>query len=156
MADEKSARARRVYDTLNATLDALEWKHTRDDEQLTIECVARGDDLPMEIEVNIDTDRQLIILLSQLPIVVPEEKRLDTAIAATIVNNKLADGSFDFNIKDGHMFFRMTSSFIESDIGSELLEYMLFCSCQTIDDFNDKFVMLGKGLLSIENFILDN
>lgn len=33
---------------------------------------------------------------------------------------------------------------------------MLVVSCHTIDDYNDKFFMLGKGMMSVENFISDN
>lgn len=156
MADEKLARAQKVYETLCATLDSHGWKYKKDEERLRIECGAQGEDLPMEISINVDSDRQLILLISHLPFVISEEKRLDVAIATSIINNKLVDGSFDYDITDGHMFFRMTSSFIESEIGNELFTYMLMCSCHTIDEYNDKFLMLGKGMISIENFISNN
>lgn len=107
----------------------------------------------MEITIRVDAERQLIMLLSHLPFVISEDKRLDVAIATSIANNGLVDGSFDFDITDGHMFFRMTSSLIESDIGSDLFTYMLMVSCRTIDDYNDRFLMLGKGMMSIEDFM---
>ena len=153
MADEKLARAQKVYQTLCAALDARNWKYKRDEENLRITCSARGDDLPMEINIAVDSNKQLIILLSHLPFIIPEDKRLDVAIATSVVNNKLVDGSFDYDITDGHMFFRMTSSFIESEIGNELFDYMLMCSCYTIDEYNDKFLMLGKGKMSIQDFL---
>lgn len=74
----------------------------------------------MEINIKVDSDRQLIVILSHLPFVIPENKRLDATVAVSVVNNKLVDGSFDYSIADGHMFFRMTSSFNESEIGNEL------------------------------------
>ena len=51
------------------------------------------------------------------------------------------------------MFFRMTNSFMESKLGEEAFAYMLFCSCQVIDEYNDKFLMLAKGMVSIEQFL---
>lgn len=153
MADEKLERAQKVYETLCATLDKHEWHYQKNEERLSIECGAQGEDLPMEFTIRVDTERQLIMLLSHLPFVISEDKRLDVAIATSIANNGLVDGSFDFDITDGHMFFRMTSSFIESDIGSELFTYMLMVSCRTIDDYNDRFLMLGKGMMSIEDFM---
>ena len=104
----------------------------------------------------VDADRQLIILLSVMPFVAPDTKRLDVAIATSIVNNKLVDGSFDYDVTSGHMIFRMTSSFIESEIDSEVFTYMLMVSCHTIDEYNDKFFMLGKGMLSINQFLEEN
>lgn len=153
MADEKLERAQKVYGTLCSTLDSHEWHYKKDEEKLSIDCGAQGEDLPMEITIKVDAERQLIMLLSHLPFVISEDKRLDVAIAVSAVNNKLVDGSFDYDIADGHMFFRMTSSFIESEIGNELFTYMLMVSCHTIDEYNDKFLMLGKGMMSIEDFI---
>ena len=153
MADEKLERAQKVYATLCSTLDAHEWHYKKDEEKLSIDCEAQGEDLPMEITIGVDAKRQLVMLFSHLPFVISEDKRLDVAIAVSAVNDKLVDGSFDYNIADGHMFFRMTSSFIESEIGNELFTYMLVVSCHTIDEYNDKFLMLGKGMMSIEDFI---
>ena len=153
MADEKLERAQKVYATLCSTLDAHEWHYKKDEEKLSIDCEAQGEDLPMEITIGVDAKRQLVMLFSHLPFVISEDKRLDVAIAVSAVNDKLVDGSFDYNIADGHMFFRMTSSFIESEIGNELFTYMLMVSCHTIDEYNDKFLMLGKGMMSIEDFI---
>ena len=156
MAEEKLARAQKVYETLCATLDFHNLKYKRNDDLFSIECGVQGEDLPMEITIRVESDRQLIMLLSHLPFIVPEDKRLDVAIATSIINNGLVDGSFDYDIADGHIFFRMTSSFIESEIGNDLFTYMLVCSFRTIDEYNDKFLMLGKGMITIENFISNN
>jgi hypothetical protein len=132
------------------------WHYEKDEENLEIECSARGEDLPMDIRIIVHADRQLIILLSVMPFIAPDTKRLDVAIATSIVNNKLVDGSFDYDVTSGHMVFRMTSSFIESEIDSEVFTYMLMVSFHTIDEYNDKFFMLGKGMLSINQFLEEN
>ena len=153
MADEKLERAQRTYEALCSTLDAHGLHYEKDEEKLLIECGTQGEDLPMDITIRVEAERQLIMLLSHLPFVVSEDKRLDVAIATSVANNGLIDGSFDFDITDGHMFFRMTSSFIESEIGGEFFMYMLAVSCHTIDEYNDRFFMLAKGMMSIEEFI---
>lgn len=153
MADEKMIRAQKNYATLCAMLDGNNWHYKKDDAKLKIKCGAQGDDLPMDISIRIDSDRQLVVLLSHLPFVVSEDKRLDIAVATSIINYKLVDGSFDFDIEDGHMFFRMTSSYRESELAKEVFFYMLMCSCQTIDEYNDKLLMLAKKMLSLEDFI---
>lgn len=153
MADEKMVRAQKNYATLCTMLDGNDWHYKKDDAKLKIECGAQGDDLPMDISIRIDSDRQLVVLLSHLPFVVSEDKRLDIAVATSVINYKLVDGSFDFDIEDGHMFFRMTSSYRESELAKEVFFYMLMCSCQTIDEYNDKLLMLAKNMLSLEDFI---
>lgn len=153
MADEKMVRAQKNYETLCTMLNGNDWHYKKDDAKMKIECGAQGDDLPMDISIRIDSDRQLVVLLSHLPFVVSEDKRLDIAVATSVINYKLVDGSFDFDIEDGHMFFRMTSSYRESELAKEVFFYMLMCSCQTIDEYNDKLLMLAKNMLSLEDFI---
>ena len=153
MADENLERAKRVFDTLCATLDEHKWHYQKNEEELTIECGVQGEDLPMEITIKVDVEKQLVLLLSHLPFIVSEDKRLDVAIATSVANNGLMDGCFDYDITDGHMFFRMTNSFIESEIGSDVFNYMLFFSFHLIDKYNDRFLMLAKGLMSLNDFI---
>lgn len=154
MAEEKNlAQAKATFSTLCQALDHHEWHFEKDDENLAIECGAQGDDLPMKITVKVDAERMLVMLISHLPFVIQEDKRLDVAIAVSAINNALVDGCFDYDVASGHMFFRMTNSFIESTISEEVFAYMLFCSCQTIDAYNDKFLMLAKGMMSIEQFL---
>ena len=153
MLSEKLERAKKVYETLCTMFDTDECSYKKNEEDFSVKLGIQGDDFPIEITIRVDPDSQLILLLSHLPFVISEDKRLDVAIATSIVNNRLADGSFDFDITDGYMFFRMTSSFIESEIGSEVFAYMLAASCHLVDEYNDKFLMLGKGMMSIEDFI---
>ena len=154
MAESKNLKqAQATFATLRQAFDRHGWHYKMDEEKLAIECTAQGDDLPMQIDVRVDADRMLVLLFSHLPFIIQENKRIDVAIAVSAVNNALVDGSFDYDFSSGHMFFRMTNSFIESEISEEVFSYMLFCSCQTIDEYNDKFLMLSKGLISINQFL---
>lgn len=146
-------QANATFATLCNALDKNDWHYKKDAEKLSIECGAQGDDLPMEITVKVDAKRQLIMLISHMPFVIQEDKRLDIAIAVSAINNALVDGCFDYDVASGHMFFRMTNSFMESKISEDVFNYMIFCSCQTIDEYNDKFLMLAKGLISLEQFL---
>ena len=153
MADEKLERAQRVFKALCENLDSHKWKYEKDDSELKVTCIAQGNDLPVEIMITADSDRQLILFLSRLPFIVPEDKRVDIALAVSAINNKLVDGSFDYNYRNGVLLFRMTSSFIESEIGSEMFTYMIMIACITIDEYNDKLLKICGGDLSIEDFL---
>ena len=75
------------------------------------------------------------------------------SVAVSIANYGLVDGSFDYNIVSGKIYFRMTNSFIDSTVSKDLIMYLILCSCKTIDDYNDKFLMLSNGTISLEKFI---
>ncbi len=154
MADFKDIeRAKATFQMLCKALENNDWKFQKDEEKLSIECGARGDDLPIRLNVDIDADGMIAILISHLPFIVQEDKRLDVAIVVSIINNNLVDGCFDFNIETGTLLFRMTNSFLESTISDSVFEYLIFCSCHTIDEYNDKLLMVAKGMLSVEKFI---
>ena len=145
--------AKATFSTMCKALDNLEWRYKKNEEELSVECGAQGDDLPMEITFSVDAERMLVMLISHLPFVIQEDKRLDVAIGISAINNMLANGCFDFNISKGRVLFRMVNSFKESKLSEEIFAYMLLCSCKTIDDFNDKLLMLGKGMVSVEQFL---
>ncbi|MCD7785551.1 MAG: YbjN domain-containing protein [Oscillospiraceae bacterium] len=154
MADEmKVAKANEVYKLLCQTLEKNNWKYKKDEEKLSIECGAQGDDLPVEFIVKVDAERQLVLLTSHLPFVIQEDKRVDMAMVISVINNLLVDGCFDYSVTNGHIFFRMTNSFIESTVSESVFMYMLLCSFKTIDDYNDKLLMVAKGMITTEQFI---
>ena len=152
ISEAKLESAKKTFQTLCRMLDSRDWSYEKDEEALVIKCGARGEDLPMDIVIRVDKLRSLVSLLSQMPFEIKEDKRIDAAIALTMVNYQLADGSFDYDLKSGRIIFRLTSSFLGSELGEELFEYMLFISFHTIDEYNDKLFMLSLGKLDIEDF----
>ena len=149
---QKNKNAIAVFQTLCETLDDRNWKYDQHPEDFVVHFIVGGDDIPMEFVVYIDSERELVRMMSQLPFAFSEEKRIDGAIATCQATYKLADGSFDYDFKTGKILFRMTSSFRGSLISKELFAYMIDCSCYTVDEYNDKFLMIDKGMLSIEDF----
>lgn len=154
MSDElKLQKARQTYETLCRSMDNHNWKYEKHDEKLAISCTARGDDLPMELTATVDADRQVVMVLSRLPMNIPEDKRIDVAMAVSVANNLMVDGCFDFDLGSGRLYFRMTNSFIDSVLGEDLFFYLILCACHTVDEYNDRFLMLSKGMIDLKKFI---
>ncbi len=151
----KAQQAKKVYNTLCRSLDSHDWHYTKNEEKLSIECKVQGEDLPIDIVIKIIEKNSLVTLLSHMPFVVQENKRLEMAVAISAINNLLVDGCFDYDVKSGNIFFRMTHSFLDSQIDDAAFSYMFLCSCGTIDEYNDKLLMLTKGMISMEKFLKD-
>lgn len=155
MADLKTLKqAQQAYNTLCSMLDNRQWKYSKNEEDLSIECRVQGDDIPMNIFFQIDTDHSLITLYSHLDIEVPKEKLVETAVAVNIINSVLVDGSFDYNILKGNILFRLTSSYKSSLISEKAFEYILDVSCSTVDQYNDKLDALIKGEYSLSDLYI--
>lgn len=153
MADEKALQqARNVFATLCSALDHRNWHYSRNDENLVVTLTVSGDDFPMELLIAVDPERQLVRLLSRLSNTMAEDKRIDGAVAACAAGYYMVDGNFDYDIHTGTITFRMTASFRGSLLGEGLFDYLINCACATIDEYNDKFFMLNKGLIPLTNF----
>lgn len=154
MSTERETKlAQNVYQTICEMLDKKGVKYTKHEDDLVVSCTVRGEDIPMDIVIFVHEKQQIVRLLSPMPFDIPEDKRIDMAIAVNIANYGIIDGSFDYDLSDGDLRFRMTTSYRESILGKELFEYMFMVSALTTDEYNDKFMMLAKGLISIEQFI---
>ena len=157
MAEEaKIKQAKAVFKSLCEMLDDKDWHYSKDEEKFVIECGAQGDDLPMELRIEVDPERLLVVLFSKMPFAVPENRRSAMAVAVSAANYGMVDGSFDYNYLNGSIIFRLTSCYRDSLIGKDMLAYMVACSCYTIDEYNDKFLMVAKNEMSndeILNFI---
>lgn len=157
MADEKKLKkAKQLYLSLCEKLDEMKLHYDRHEADLVITFTMRGDDIPMQFVLNIDADRQLIRLLSLLPVKFEGDKRVEACIATSQVNYNLADGSFDFDYESGSVLFRMTSSYVDSLISKDLFAYMIAIASFTVDEYNDKFLMLSKGMIPLKDFFKDN
>lgn len=134
-------------------MDAKKWRYDKHEEDNAIHFTVVGEDIPMEFVAHVDTERQLVRLISQLPFKFAQDKRLEGAIVTSSANYAIVDGCFQYDITDGEILFKLTSSYRDSLISNETIEYMVSCSLSVVDEFNDKFLMVSKGVLSIEDFL---
>lgn len=148
--------AKRTFDTLVNMFETRNLKYDKNEEELIVRSGIKGDDLPIDFIVVVKPKNEVVQFLSKLPFNMPEDKIIDGAIAASAANYGLVDGSFDYNVMDGSIIFRLTSSYRDSILSEDLFEYMIMVSAATIDEYNDKFFMLAKGMIDIQKFIEDS
>ncbi|MDE7087326.1 MAG: YbjN domain-containing protein [Clostridia bacterium] len=150
MADtQKIKLAQKNFKALCAMLDDNKWKYEKDEEQLMINCGAKGDDMTINIRIKLNPDLELATLYSPMPFDVPESKRSIIALAVARANYGMVDGSFDFKYTTGRILFRLTASYASSILSKEAFEYMLFVSCHTVDEYNDKFLTVCKKDMTV-------
>ena len=156
MATEKELQnAENVFKSICTMLDNINFRYEtgRREEDFVITCTVNGDDIPMKMLIIVRPEREIVSLLSPMPFMTPEDKRVDMALAVAIANYGIIDGSFDYDLNDGEIRFRLTASYIESLLGEELFKYMLFVSANTVDRYNDRFLAIAKGMMTLEQFI---
>ena len=145
--------ANQAYATLIHMLDTRDWKYEKVEDKKLIKAVLKGEDLPIEFLMIVEEEKDVVQFISALPFNMPEDKRVDGAIAVCVANYGLCNGSFDYDLRDGEIRFRMTTSYKGGAVNDDLLEHMILVAAATIDNYNDKFFMLAKGMMSVQQFI---
>ena len=154
MADEVLLkRAKVVYDTICKALDSEGWKYSKDEGNFAITTGAKGDDLPIDMLFLIDVDAQVVTLYSPFQIKANEDCRVEVAMATCVLNDSLLHGSFDFNLGDGNIRFRMTTSYMGSILGEDVFKYMAYTGAGTVDRYNEKIAALATGVIDLNQFL---
>lgn len=153
MAEDKKTLAKKVYQTVCSALEERNWTYKKDEEKRAVFFGVTGEDLPMDIVMSVDEDRQLLRIFSPMPYNIPEDKRIDLAVAVCHAAFGMADGGFDYDIAKGSIHFRAAAAFHGSDIGTGLVQYLISLTCAMVDKYNDQFLMVSKGTLSLQDFL---
>lgn len=144
-----------VYKKLTDYLDSHNLKYSTHDEDLLVTLTIHGNDLPMFVIIRVVDERSLIIINSPVPFKFPEDKRIDGALAVAAANYAMLNGCFDYDMSDGEIKFRLAQNYEGMEVSDDLLSYMLGVTIVSTDKYNDKFFMLGKGMITLEQFIED-
>ncbi len=149
MASQKTLNA---YKAVQAHLNRNNFKFDTHDDDLVISLTVNGEDLPIQTIVRFMDNRELMQVLCYMP-KAPEEKRVDVALAVAVANYGIVNGSFDYDMSDGELRFRVAQSYACGELTDDLIRYLLGISFNTTDKYNDRFFMLSKGMITLEQFI---
>lgn len=144
--------ATQVYKAFQDHLTKNNFKYETFDDDMVISLTVNGDDLPIKTIIRVMESRDLVQVLCYCP-KIPEDKRLEAATAVAVANYGVVNGSFDYDISDGEIRFRVVHNYSTGVPSDDLIHYLLGISFNTTDKYNDLFFMLGKGMMTLEQFI---
>lgn len=147
--DEKLQAAKKVYSIVCDALDGEGWQYEKNEDRLSVEAITKGDDFPITFYMKAHEKTGALTFVSKMPFVIPHDKRMDVALAICMINDSIVNGFFDFNIPNGEVYFRMSSTFIGVEMSKEVPVYLLYSSCSTVDRYNDVLFMISKGMMSL-------
>lgn len=153
MGQESIKQTELAFDALCAALDERRWYYEKDKECYALSVKANGQDLFMELEIRCDVDKRIVTMISHLPFIVPEERRVEMAQAISYVNAYLGEGSFDYHYRKGVLCFRMASSYRGSVLSKTAFDRMIMMSFSTVDQYNDKLLLYALGTLSLNELV---
>lgn len=157
MSKESAAKA--LFSTLCATLDDMQWKYTKeqgdkdDGEDYVIRTNVKGDDFTMVFFLVVDVGRQLLYVKSPLPFKAPQERRELVAQAVVAANYRMLNGSFEMDLTDGYVAFKVVVPFAESIISQVTCKYVVLMACKMTDVFGGAIKNVSDGEWDLQRFM---
>lgn len=144
-----------MYSRLRKMLDDMNWQYSRLKRELGVRYFVSGEDIPMEFLVKIKPDVRMLCFISILPAKFNDSNRADAVLAACAANHGMVMGSFAYNMELDRVVFMASSLYDECETGTDWLKHQMYLSQTIVEQYNDRFLMLSKGVLSVEDFIAD-
>ena len=153
MSVDKSKRAREIFQLLCFSLDNRNWKYNKNAENLSVSFDVLVKDMPMHLKMYVERDREIVACYTTQDFSVPESKVPAFCMGVCAVNNHLVDGSFDFDILRRVVTYRLTASYHDAIVGTELFQYMIDCSAATVDSVSAGMKAFAEGRMDYDKFI---
>lgn len=153
ISEEKAKRADTVLRLIGEALDDLGLKYDKDDENRIIDIEFVGNDIPISMRFFVNAAMENTALYSILPFTVPEEKVLETAYLLNHINNRILDGSFEMNISNKMILFRINNSYAGCMISKESFDVLFRKAADTVDRFNEKLKAFVEDEMTTEQFL---
>lgn len=152
--DQKSIKANEVFNGICTALDEMNIRYVKKtDDVLGVDFGVPSHDIPIRIVITLDIENEHIMLFSCLPINIPTDKYFEMSVAVNAANCTIVNGSFDFDCNNGSLFFKMTNSYKNSVLGTELYKYMVNVAMETVDSYNDEFLKIARDLITLREFL---
>ncbi len=148
-----SADALWAFDIVCRAFDQKGWKYRADSEKLTLITSFKGDDLSIPMTVKVDDQHDILCVYSYLPLTFSSDKIPVGAYAAHLANWQMLNGTFDFDVKNGKMMFRIVQSYRGKALNEKIVCYMIEITANTVDNFNDKLVDLAEGKMNYSKYV---
>ena len=152
--NEQNELAAKLYSCIEELLPQVGIKHFAGDEEgLRFRYNVTGDDTPMSFILRIVPDAGIISLLSPFPFNIKENSLVPVSVALAASNNSILNGSFDLDLKDGSVYFRISNCYGEDLIDADTLGYLVSVASNTVDRYNDRILALNKNIISLDDYL---
>ena len=114
---------------------------------------AEGKGLPRITRFSINMLSETVSLYCAFPIYMPEELRIEGAVAACAATADLPDGRFGCDVRHGRINYRLTASCFGSEFGDGFADYLLDRAVTAANTYAEGFRRLGAGEISLTDFL---
>lgn len=152
MSEQSMEMAKVLYESVCSTLDGMDIKYNRVEEDLVILLGHQGEDMKHELLIAVSPDNEAIRIIERLPFSINPEKATDIAVSTCYVNDTLLTGKFTYDMKE-RISFELAHIYTGSLVGEETIKRMIMAVVVTVERYDDKFMAVNKGYLKPEDIV---
>lgn len=139
----------RICEILNAEGKVL----TPIEEQLAVQCRLYGEQLVADVLLRLNPAARCLELTSQLPVMVPDRRTTEMALAVCRVNQRLTtEGGFVYCAREDDLYYRTAQTIADTGITPAMIRSMLQTALQHLSRYTHSFQKLAEGELSLGSF----
>lgn len=139
------------YISVKDFLNKNGWKFFSDDEKKAIRLRIITEDLPIDLLIFDDEEKEILHFYSTLDFKFEDAKSFPLAIAVNYLSSRIPDG--EFIISEDTVRFRLTLFYKGSEISDETIEHIIHYTCAVIDKYDDRLSCLARGSMGLSEFI---
>ena len=144
--------AQAVYDTMIRALKGIDWKFQELGDHV-IRYTYTGKDFPMDFLVMIRDKADMVLFRTVMPCRIPDDKMTEALLATHMANNKFRMGEFVLDFERKQVSFALNPLYEDATPREEWFIYLMQLAHMVADEYNDKFMMLAKGMISLQDII---
>ncbi|MBQ9461529.1 MAG: YbjN domain-containing protein [Clostridia bacterium] len=131
----------RSYSVLCSALDRNDiFYEVKSDNSVTCVVSAGSEDIPMTF--TIDASKMLVTLFAPIAHGVAADIATDTALAVCMINDRISEGAFCFDVNGGLVYYRLTQSYYNRGQSEFLFEYMLSSAASLMEEYRPRLKKL--------------
>lgn len=150
----KNELAVRMFDCIDELLPEIGIRnYSKDEDELKFRYIINGDDIPMNFVMRVVPSAGIISLLSPFSFKIKDKNIVNASIAVSATNNSILNGSFDLDVFDGSLCFRISTCYTEELVDMDVLRYLVAVASNTVDRYNDRLLALNKNIISLDEYL---
>jgi hypothetical protein len=152
LTDDQREQSRNLLETVRDYLEADNFACSLHEQAGFVECGFRGKNGLFVVRIAAAVNPLSLGVLVRIPLVVPDDRRLDMAEAVTRVNYGLLLGSFDFNLTDRTLRFRNSMPVADGTLTQEQFRRLLYAALASVNRYDRAFnrLLFADGLSAAE------
>ena len=153
MSDEMNMqRAKAAYEVVKEAFTSRGLGFESLDNRLAIRLGIKNDKGQTNVMVMVNSAAQAIAMYSVLPFTVDTNKSAAMALAVCDANEKLLQGSFDFNTKEGRVIAKVTNSFVDMEVSKGMVSVMFVRLMKMLEEYSEKLRSASKGIVDLSGY----